>query len=121
MTDSGKRTISRRQFGRSAAAVTALTMLPAWAAPALPQEKTPPSGEPLKEVPTPGEAPSAEAEALAGIVKLRYGSRLTDADFKEIMRSLDGGLKTAAALRKVPLENADPPAFVFAAWRSERD
>jgi hypothetical protein len=119
MPDPGKPTMSRREFGRSAAAVTALTMLPAWAAPALPQENTAPSVEPPKEASVPAESPSAEAEALAGIVKLRYGSRLSDADLKEITRSLDGGLKTGAALRKVPLENSDAPAFVFAAWRAE--
>ena len=124
MPDSGKRTITRREFGRSAAAVTAagaLAMMPAWAAPAVTQPETEPSPEPPKETPAKDAAPSAEAEALAEIVKLRYGSRLTDADLKEITRSLDGGLKSGVALRKVPLENGDAPASVFAAWRGQHD
>jgi hypothetical protein len=63
--------------------------------------------------------PSAEAVALAGIVKLRYGARLNDDELKEITRSLDSGLKGAEALRKASLENSDEPAFVFRAWRRD--
>lgn len=119
MPASGKRTISRREFGRSAVAATALAMLPAWSGRASAQEKSAPAQQPSPPVAPAAEAPSAEAEALAGIVKLRYGARLTEADLKDITKSLDGGLKTSVTLRKVPLENGDAPAFVFGAWRGK--
>jgi len=112
------KSLSRREFGMAAATVAGLSLLPGWVGAATPQEK-PATGSADKPAPA-AEAPSAEAEALAGIVKMRYGTRLDDAAMKEITRGLDGGLKGAAALRKVPLENSDEPAFVFRAWRGDR-
>jgi hypothetical protein len=112
------KSLSRREFGMAAATVAGLSLVPGWLGAASPQQK-PASGNAEKTAP-PAEAPSAEAEALASIVKMRYGARLDDAAMKEITRGLDGGLKGAAALRKVPLENSDEPAFVFRAWRSDR-
>ncbi len=112
-----RKSLSRREFGIAAASVASLALVPRWLQ-AAPQEK-PAAGNAEKPAPPP-EAPSAEAVALAGIVKLRYGDRLDDAALKEITRGLEGGLKGAAALRKVPLENSDEPAFVFRAFRSDR-
>jgi len=109
--------LSRREFGRVAVAAAGLSLVPSLAK-AIPQQKP---ATPLQEA-KPAEtsaAPSAEAVALAAIVKLRYGSRLNDDAMKEITRALDGGLKGAAVLRKVPLENSDEPAFVFRAWRGD--
>ena len=121
MRDSEKKTISRREFGKAAAAAAGLSLVPGLITAAVPDQKSAPgAGETKPAAPSP-EAPSEEALALAAIVKLRYGSRLDEAALKEITRSLDGSLKSAAALRKVPLDNADEPAFVFRAWRSEHD
>ena len=121
MRDSEKKALSRRDFGKAAAAVAGLSLVPSLMGAAL-QSPNPkpemPSGKPAT---APSEAPSEEALALAGIVKLRYGSRLNEEALKEITRSLEGGLKTAATLRKMPLENSDGLAVVFRAWRGEHD
>ena len=116
MRDSEKKALSRREFGKAAATVAGLSLVPSLMGAALPDTSTKPEGQarPLPEA-------LEEARALAGIVKLRYGSRLNEEAMKEITRSLDGTLKSAAALRKVPLENSDPPAVVFRAWRGEHD
>jgi len=82
---------------------------------------TPPAAPPEPSAPESSPAPGAEARALSKIVHLRYGSRLDHAALKEITRGLDGGLKSAASLRKVPLINADEPAFLFRAWREDHD
>jgi len=110
--------LSRREFGVAAATVAGLSMVPGWLQAADLQQEKPPAENAATTQPA-AEAPSAEAEALAGIVKLRYGARLDDAALKDVTRGIDGGLKGAAALRKVPLENGDEPAFVFRAWRSD--
>jgi hypothetical protein len=118
MRDSGTRTISRREFGKAAATAAGLSLVPTLI-PAAPEDPKPSSvAAEEKPATAPSEA-SEEALALAGIVKLRYGSRLDASAMQEITRSLDGNLKSAATLRKVPLQNSDEPAVVFRAWRSE--
>jgi hypothetical protein len=116
MSTNYRRGISRREFGRVSALVAGLAMVPARD---LLSDTPPASPEP--EASSPESPPGAEARALAKIVKLRYGARLDHAALKEIARGLDGGLKSAAALRKIPLANADEPAFRFRAWRSDGD
>jgi hypothetical protein len=117
MQEKLKKGLSRREFGRMAVTAASVSLVPGLASARPPEQKTP-----AASTPKPAEsatAPSAEAVALAGIVKLRYGSRLNEDAMKEITRSLDSGLKGAAALRKTPLENSDEPAFVFRAWRRD--
>ena len=121
MRDSEKKALSRREFGKAAATVAGLSLVPSLMGAALPDTSTKPAAQPEKPATPPSEALSEEALALAGIVKLRYGSRLNEEAMKEITRSLDGTLKSAAVLRKAPLENSDPPAVVFRAWRGEHD
>jgi len=122
MQNSEQERLSRREFGRVAAAAAAgLSLVPGALAASLPAQKSEPMVQEAKPAGVATEAPSAEAQALAGIVKLRYGSRLDEAAMKDITRSLNGGLKAAAALRKVTLDNSDAPAFVFRAWRGEGD
>jgi hypothetical protein len=121
MRDSETKTISRREFGKAAATAAGLSLVPTLIPAAL-QDPKPAPGTAQEKPPTgAAEAPSEEALALAGIVKLRYGSRLNDAAMQEITRSLDGNLKSATTLRKVPLQNGDEPAVVFRAWRGEHD
>ena len=114
MSNGEKPRLSRREFHRAAATAATLSLVSAWIPAA---QEPPPAG------PSAGDdhAPSAEAAALAGIVRMRYGSRLDATAMDEITRSIDGGLKGAASLRKVPLENGDEPAFIFRAWRGSRD
>ena len=120
MSNGEKPRLSRREFHRAAATAATLSLVSGWipAAQEPPGAKEAPQGEPSTAAP---EAPSAEAAALAGIVRMRYGSRLDPEALGEITRSIDGGLKSAASLRKVPLENGVEPAFIFRAWRKDRD
>jgi hypothetical protein len=121
MRDSEKKRLTRREFGMAAATAAGLSLLPGVGL-AMAANQKPAAGIPeTKPSPPTPEPPSQEAQALAGIVKLRYGSRLDDAAMQDITRSLDGSLKTVAALRKLPLENSDEPAFLFHAWRGEHD
>jgi hypothetical protein len=118
MQEKLKKELSRREFGRMAVTAAGVSLVPRLAS-ARPSEQKTPAPAPA---PKPAEGttpPSAEAVALAGIVKLRYGARLNDDELKEITRSLDSGLKGAEALRKASLENSDEPAFVFRAWRRD--
>ena len=119
MRDSEKKVLSRREFGKAAASMAGLSLVPSLMGAALPDPASKGEAEPEKPAPASSEAPSEEALVLAGIVKLRYGSRWNEEALKEITRSLEGTLKTAAALRKAPLENSDAPAVVFRAWRAE--
>jgi len=121
MRDSEKKALSRREFGKAAAAVAGLSLVPTLLSARLQDPKPSPESAVEKPATASSEAPSEEALALAGIVKLRYGSRLNEEALKEITRSLDGTLKAAATLRKEPLENSDGPAVVFRAWRGEHD
>ena len=112
--------LSRREFHRAAATAATLSLVSGW----IPAAQEPPgTTEPPQNEPSSGtaEAPSAEAAALAEIVRMRYGSRLDAQGLREITRSIDGGLKGAESLRKVPLENGEEPAFLFRAWRGNRD
>jgi len=120
MSNGQKPRLSRREFHRAAATAATLSLVPGWIAAA---QEPPGTKEPPRAEPSAGDsaAPSAEAAALAGIVRMRYGSRLDAAALGEITRSVDGGLKGAASLRKVPLENGEEPAFIFRAWRKDRD
>lgn len=117
-----KRTeLSRRDFARVAATAAVVPLLPAWAQAR--DEPKSPSRSPVRQAAGKEgseEGPSAEAAALAGVVRMRYGSRLDEAALKAVTRGIDGNLKAAATLRKVPLQNSDEPAFLFRAWRGGR-
>jgi len=115
----GKTPLSRRDFGRVAATAAGLSLVPSLILVAAADQKSGGAEQETKPASQAPPAPSPEAQALAEIVKLRYGPRLDDAAMKEITRSLDGGLKSAAALRKVPLDNTEEPAFIFRAWRGD--
>jgi hypothetical protein len=120
MSNGEKPRLSRRDFHRAAATAATLSLVSGW----IPAAQDPPGAkEPPQAEPSAGDAetPTAEAAALAGIVRMRYGSRLDAEALGEITRSIDGGLKGATSLRKVPLENGEEPAFIFRAWRRDRD
>jgi hypothetical protein len=115
------RRLTRREFGTAVAAAAGLSLLPSVALAKVPAGQEPTGAPQTKPAQKASEPPSEEAVALARIVKLRYGSRLDEAALQDITRSLDGGLKTAAALRKVQLDNSDEPAYLFKALRGEHD
>jgi|GEM_PF-815837 len=70
-----------------------------------PVPAAPPAPEELK--------PSPEAEALAEIVKQRYGKYLTDEQMAEIKLGLERGLRGRQRLRAFKLTNADEPVTIF--------
>ncbi len=80
----------------------------------------PPGLEARHAVVDPGvSGPSPDATSLAQIVNNRWGENLTAEQLAQITQSIDGNLRTAAALHEVPLSNADGPDFVFRPYRSE--
>ena len=110
-SDTGARQ-SRRRFAKSvAAAIVAAPVAAARAqTPAAPREpKAPPNPQPT---PTP---PSPVAKAYADVARARFGSQVTDEEFKRIERDLEGNVRTAERLRASKLENWDEPDFIFEA------
>jgi len=59
--------------------------------------------------------PDAVAEALAGVIRAQYGSRLGEADLAAVTRQIRATLDRAEQMRKVDLANGDEPDFVFTA------
>jgi hypothetical protein len=110
-------TTSRRLFAKAiaaaAAAAAAPALLPATTAlgQAAPAGTLAPAATPTP-VPTP-ESPSSVAEALTEVVRIRWGKNLSGEQLGEIAKSLDGRLKSAEAMKKVKLTNADEPDVVF--------
>ncbi len=103
---------SRRLFAKSLALAAAAPAF-AGAATALAQTAPSPSPTPAPTpVPTP-EAPSSVAEALTEVARIRWGKHLSGEQLGEIAKALDGRLRGAEAMRKVPLTNADEPDVAF--------
>jgi hypothetical protein len=68
---------------------------------------------PPQPPPTPSPSPSPSAQALAEVVRQRWGAQLTPEDLDEVRRTIDGNLKAAERLRAVKLGNADEPVTRF--------
>ena len=60
-----------------------------------------------------------EKEYLCRLIQSRYGSRLSDREFEEVKKGIDGVVKAVAALRSVPLANSDEPMIRFIPYREE--
>ncbi len=56
---------------------------------------------------------AADAKALAGIVKRRYGQFLSDDDLKSVTEELQFRLQNGKRLRGAKLENGDEPDSTF--------
>jgi hypothetical protein len=104
---------TRREFAKTLAALAATPLFarlsPANArggTPAIDPEDWPQEGE---------RPPMPDAEALTHLVKIRYGNNLTEDQLVEVRRSIEGRLRSAAAMHKFKLANGDEPAFVFSA------
>jgi hypothetical protein len=101
-----------------AAAIVAAPVVAARAqTPAAPREpKAPPNPQPTPtprpQTPTP---PSPVAKAYAEVARARFGSQVSDEEFKRIERDLEGNVRTAERLRASKLQNWDEPDFVFEA------
>jgi len=59
--------------------------------------------------------PSAAAEALGELVRVRYGQFLTAEQLAEVTRQIERNLRSAERLRHVALTNADEPDVIFRA------
>jgi len=59
--------------------------------------------------------PSAAAEALGELVRVRYGRFLTEEQLAEVKRQIERNLRSAERLRSFPLTNADEPDLIFRA------
>jgi len=59
--------------------------------------------------------PSAAAEALGELVRVRYGQFLTAEQLAEVTRQIERSLRSAERLRHVALTNADEPDVIFRA------
>jgi hypothetical protein len=119
---------SRREFTRTALAAVAVPMLAPLAACAPPPAPAPAEST-AAAAPAPPAAPSAPPPAQGGqerdpvalhlteSLKAKYGDRLTDAQWDEVRKGVEGNLRTARALRAFELPIQAEPAFVFRAWR----
>jgi len=106
--------LSRREFARR----TALAAATAAVAPAalLSQESTPkpvPATAPPQASPPLSPELQAEGELKYQWIIQSYGSRLSEAEKKDIHRLVMEGQKPLAAFRSFPLENSDQPITVL--------
>ena len=76
----------------------------------------PPKGAPSAVAPGTAakpEPPSEDAQALAAIIRRRYGKHLDHKQIESITGDFDGDLKAAQRLHDVKLANGDEPDFIF--------
>ncbi len=111
MNGKSSSSISRREFARRAAIVSAATMVPAGAL-AVPS----PSGVPLTQTP---ESPSlsaqgkAEAEARYQAILAAYGTRFSETQKADLQRLSYEAQEPLDRLRAYPITNGDGPALYF--------
>lgn len=128
------RTVSRRRFAAEAGAAALLPLAVGWppllgrtgsVGPAMGATggADPSLVEAATSVPGRQEAQEEEAppgtDALLDYVRARYGERLDEEALEIVREEIAGSLRSAEALREVPLENGDEPACAFRAWRAD--
>jgi hypothetical protein len=120
------RELNRRQFGKHAAGATAagsLALLATGLVPPNPQsvssalaEDHPPAiAEPIPPSPIP-----VEILLLEVVRQLNPDRKLTHEYLEEVRRDIANELRRAKVLRAFPLQNANEPAAMFAAYRAEQ-
>ncbi len=120
--------LNRRQFARQIAlgagavplaAITAQTVLPA--ADTKPADPEPPATpQPAGEKPEPPREPTPEELLLEALIRRYPDERLDGESLGGIFGELLSDAHRSTVLSSFPLQNHDEPAFVFAAWRSDR-
>jgi len=123
---------SRREFTKAALAAVAVPVLaPLAACSSAPPPPAPAPAEAAAAVAAPASpvAPSATPQRqgeqerdpvalhLTEGLKAKYRDRLTDAQWDEVRRGIEGNLRAARALRAFELPIQAEPAFVFRAYR----
>jgi hypothetical protein len=82
-----------------------------------PAKKDQKPAEPATDAPPPNQNPT-EADARMALVLARYGDQL-DGDARAVIRAeIEGHVRRAQALRKIPLTNGDGPFPVFHPYRA---
>ena len=110
MNQPGKGGISRRQFARRAALLSATATI-APAASVFAEHAPTPSQEPPAVHPNLSPESQAEADARLQQVLTQYGTRFTDDD-KKLLRQLNGATQESLDhVRAYPLTNSDSPAL----------
>lgn len=111
-----KRLTSRRRFAKNIASAIVTAPLAASLAsgqtPARPGEATAPPNPQTSPAAT---KPNPLADAYAEVARARFGEQVSTEQWPKIKEDLEGNLRTAERLRRVRLENADEPDFVFEA------
>jgi hypothetical protein len=124
---------SRREFAKTALAAVAVPVLaplaacsstPAPAPSPAPAEAVAPVAAPASPV-APSAPPQRQGEQerdpvalhLTEGLKAKYGDRLTEAQWEEVRKGVEGNLRAARALRSFELPIQAEPAFVFRAYR----
>ena len=102
--------ISRREFARRAAIVSAATMVPASA---LPAHSSIAEAALMQSPDTPSLSPQSQAEADARYqaILAAYGSRFSDAQKSELRRLCIAAQPSLDHLRAYKIENGDGPAL----------
>ena len=62
---------------------------------------------------------AGEVDLLLALVRHRYGERLTAGQLETLRRGIEAIAEHAAALRAVPLGNADEPLPAFTPFRAD--
>ncbi len=116
--------LNRRDFGKKAALTTALGSLSLFqpagvsrgeeAADAAAEKPEPAIAEPI-----PPESIPVDLLLLEVVRQLYPDRKLTRPILEDIRRDIRHELRRAAAIKAVPLTNADEPAALFAAYRGE--
>lgn len=102
--------ISRREFARRAAIVSAATVIPPGALPL--QSSTAESAQPqTSSTPSLSTESQAEVESRYQAILAAYGSRFSDSQKTDLRRLCSAAQPSLDRLRAYPLENGDGPAL----------
>jgi hypothetical protein len=63
----------------------------------------------------PSKPDDSTGEAMAALLRVRFGKHLTDEQLKALQGNLHAMRLTAERMKRVKLSNADEPAFTFSA------
>ena len=105
--------VDRRTFAKQIAAGSLVAGPLALAAPLAADEPQKPEAPPAAEQPAP------PAELVQQLLAQLYPYPLDEAQRTELVKQIAEDLARSKTLSGFPLANADEPAPVFAAWRSE--
>jgi hypothetical protein len=110
MNGKGGFPISRREFARRAAIVSAVSMVPTSALPARPSMEDP-SFDQSSDAPSLSTESKAEAEARYQTILGVYGARFSDTQKSDLRRLCFAAQPSLDRLRAYPIENGDCPAL----------